>query len=615
MGDSDLNSAAWRVTPSAYLASRSAEYAVPPQPLSRYLEMQDGCRVALDAWVPEGVVGSVPVILILTPYYRRFAIADGSDADAIPNAGKFVRFLVPHGYAVVVVDVRGTGASFGTRDSFRSPRERDDSREIADWVVAQPWCNGRIGATGISYPGAASDFLASTGHPAVKAIAPLFAMWDTWQDHYYPGGVFLNRLSQSYDNLMVAMDHDRRDLLRNIAYYANPDLRGPAPVDEDPGGVLLAQAIQEHLGNFHMPDFITEFRFREEPLPYDVGFSSASFSPYAYRDYIQEDVAVLATSGWMDGVGFSNAAIARYLTLSKNPVHLLLGPWDHGARSNVSPWRDEAASQFSLLGELLRFFDHYLLRRSTGYEVEARVHYFSIHAECWQEAGSWPPIDQTRRWHLAPAGLESKAGVAGRDAFQLDFTTSSGNQTRYERLAAIDTTTYYADWGERAVRLPSWTSEPMEADMELTGHGVVDLRIESSEPDASIFAYLSEVEADGTVRYVTEGLLRALHRKESSPPERYRTAWPSRSFARRDAAPLVPGQAERLRIPLLPTSWMIKAGSRLRLSIAGADAGHCVQVPHGRPPILTILYGGDNGSALDLPMRPFPRFMPKGTTP
>ncbi|MBI0535668.1 CocE/NonD family hydrolase [Roseomonas sp. KE2513] len=614
MGDTDLDSTAWRVTPGAYLAGRSADQSMPDRPLSRYLTMPDGCRIAVDAWLPEGSTGPVPAILILTPYYRRFAVADSSQADAIPNAGKFVRFLVPRGYAVVVVDVRGTGASFGTRDSFRSPRERDDSREIANWVVAQPWCNGQIGATGISYPGAASDFLASTGHPAVKAIAPLFAMWDTWQDHYYPGGVFLNRLSRSYDDLMIAMDHDRRDLLKNIAYYANPDLQGPAPVDEDQGGVLLAQAIQEHLGSFHMPDFITEFRFREEPLPYDANFSSASFSPYAYRDHIREDVAVLATSGWMDGVGFSNAAITRYLTLSENPVHLLLGPWDHGARSNVSPWRDQPGSQFPLLGELLRFFDHYLMRRPTGYEKEARVHYFSIHAECWQEAGTWPPVDRIRRLHLAPAALEAESGATGRDTFQVDFTFGSGDHTRYERLAAVDTTTYYADWGGRATQLPSWTSAPMEADTELTGHGVADLWIQCSEPDTSIFAYLSEVEADGTVRYVTEGLLRALHRKESPAPERYRTTWPSRSFARADASPLVPGHAERLRIALLPTSWVFRAGSRIRFSIAGADADHCVQVPHGRPPILTVLYGGDHASALDLPMCAFPRSTLEGAT-
>ena len=611
MSDSDQGSTAWRVTPGQYMAGRPAEHAMPARPLSRYVTMRDGCRIALDAWLPEGATGPVPAVLILTPYYRRFALAEGSEADAIPNAGKFVRFLVPRGYAVVVVDVRGTGASFGTRDSFRSPREREDSREIADWVVAQPWSDGRIGATGISYPGAASDFLASTGHPAVKAIAPLFAMWDTWQDHYYPGGVFLNRLSRSYDDLMIAMDHDRRDLLKNIAYYANPELRGPAPVDEDPDGTLLAGAIHEHLGSFHMPDFITEFRFREEPLPYDAGFSSASFSPYAYSEHVRPDVAVLATSGWMDGTGFSNAAIARFLTLRDNPVHLLLGPWDHGARSNVSPWRAEAASHFPLLGELLRFFDHYLLGRATGYEAESRVHYFSIHAERWQEAASWPPLAEAERLHLGPAALATAAGPEGRDTVQVDFTASSGQHTRYERLAAIDTTTYYADWGERAARLSSWTSWPMESDTELTGHGVADLWIESSEPDAAIFAYLSEVEADGTVRYVTEGVLRALHRKEAPPPARYCTSWPSRSFRREDAAPLVPGQPARLRIPLLPTSWVFKAGSRIRLSIAGADAEHCAQVPHGRPPRLAILHGGEHGSALDLPLRAFS----EGNTP
>jgi putative CocE/NonD family hydrolase len=107
--------------------------------------MRDGCRIAVDVWLPQGPAdaastepGQVPTVLILTPYYRRFAVKPGSDADPVPNAGKFIRFLVPRGYAVVVADVRGTGASFGTRDSFRSPEEREDGREIADWIVVQP---------------------------------------------------------------------------------------------------------------------------------------------------------------------------------------------------------------------------------------------------------------------------------------------------------------------------------------------------------------------------------------------------------------------------------------------------------------------------------------------
>jgi putative CocE/NonD family hydrolase len=55
--------------------------------------------------------------------------------------------FVPHGYALVVVDVRGTGASFGCRDSFRSPAERQDYAEVIEWVAAQDWCDGRLGAT------------------------------------------------------------------------------------------------------------------------------------------------------------------------------------------------------------------------------------------------------------------------------------------------------------------------------------------------------------------------------------------------------------------------------------------------------------------------------------
>ena len=91
----------------------------------------------------------------------------------------------------------------------------------------------RIGATGISYLGAACDFLASTGHTAVKAIAPLFAVWDTWADNYYPGGMLIKRLALVYDELMLALDHDRRDLRKQFTYFADPALLGPMPVDDD----------------------------------------------------------------------------------------------------------------------------------------------------------------------------------------------------------------------------------------------------------------------------------------------------------------------------------------------------------------------------------------------
>lgn len=603
----DGPSSAWLETPGAYLTRRPAEFATPDAPASCYVAMRDGCRLAVDVHLPEALNEAprsqrVPTILLFTPYYRRFKLREGGTGEANPNSGKFRDLFVPRGYAVVIVDVRGTGASFGTRDSFRSPNERDDSREITDWVVAQPWSDGSVGCTGVSYLGAAADFLASTGHPAVKAIAPLFSVWDTYADNYFPGGIQLKELTKVYDELMVGLDHDRRDLLRKFVYFANPDFEGPQPVDEDPDGVLLAEALREHLGNFRQTEFMPEFRFREEGLPYDPGFSSASFSPYSRCEGIRPDVAILSISGWLDGAGYMNGAISRFLTLDRNPRYLLLGPWDHGARIDISPWREAQEPSFPLLGEVLRFFDHYLKRLDTGLEREEPVHYYALHAEAWRSAPSWPPAPTSTALYLdAESALADNPGPPQSALYKVDFARGTGQGTRYERIAGINSTAYYADWQGRTNHMLSFTSAALEADRELAGHALGDIWLSSSEPDAALFVYLAEVEADGTERYVTEGLVRALHRKECPAPENYRTTWPFRSFRREDASPLVPGQIERIRIPFLPTAWRFKAGSRIRFSLAGADADHCGQIPHGRPPRLEVRFGGSTPSRVELP--------------
>src|ERR1043166_9698665 len=205
MSDRDDRGNAWRVPPSAYLARRPAHSRVPARPPSRSLPMSDGCRLAVDIDLPAAMPSGptpparLPTICVFTPYYRRFALAPGArGTEPSPNIFRYRDMFVPRGYALAVVDVRGTGASFGTRDSFRSPKEgegflsvaewiggepggsfgprrslrsrkeREDFRVVADCIVGEPWSDGRIGATGISYLGAAANFLASTGHPAVK---------------------------------------------------------------------------------------------------------------------------------------------------------------------------------------------------------------------------------------------------------------------------------------------------------------------------------------------------------------------------------------------------------------------------------------------------------------
>lgn len=583
--------------------------------------MRDGVRLAVDCYLPHDSGADTPrstfsTLLVQTPYYRRFRLAPGADpkSEDAPNVAIFRDLFVPRGYALVVVDVRGSGASFGVREGFRSPVEREDGRELVDWIAAQPWSNGRVGSTGISYVGAAADFLASTGHPAVKAIAPLFAVWDTHSDHYYPGGIFLNRLAGAYDRLMIALDHDRRDLLGEFAYFRNPDFRGPRPVDEDAGGEAVVQAVRQHRGNFRMPDFIREFAFKGEGLPYDPAFTSDAFSPYAYMDAVSPEVACLGVSGWYDGAGFSNAAITRFRSLPGRHRHLLLGPWDHGARTNISPFRDADAVTFPVLGEVLRFFDHYLDGQDNGFDREAPVHYYTVGDERWRAAPAWPPAAQPLRLDLAPGGgLRSGEAATGETEHPVDFSLGTGDKTRFARLQAWAVSDYYADWDGRSDAMARFTSQPLEADFVLTGHPLLSLRMHADTPDAAIHAYLEDVDEAGHAFYVTEGMLRALHRRESTAPANQQVVGPYRSFRRDHAAPLIPGRPETLRFTLFPISWTFRKGHRVRLAIAGADADNCIQVPHGRPPRMTILHGGPQGSFIELPGEMRPQAAPEGT--
>jgi predicted acyl esterase len=98
MPDTDTRGGAWRVTPSAYLETRPAEFSI-PKPRSVYITMPDGCRLAADVFVPDGGTSvKRPTIVILTPYCRRFALAPGAtNVEACPNTSSYRDMFVPRG--------------------------------------------------------------------------------------------------------------------------------------------------------------------------------------------------------------------------------------------------------------------------------------------------------------------------------------------------------------------------------------------------------------------------------------------------------------------------------------------------------------------------------------
>jgi putative CocE/NonD family hydrolase len=298
-----------------------------------------------------------------------------------------------------------------------------------------------------------------------------------------------------------------------------------------------------------------------------------------------------------------NGSISRFLSVGARNKALLLGPWDHGARVNASPFRAAVVPEFPVLGAILRFFDQHVLGLDTGLTSEAPVHYHTMRGETWKSALQWPPAQRGRTLHLCAAGdLAEAAPGAGQVRYRADFRCGTGLSTRYGRLQIRNVQDYYPDWDRKPGAYLRFASAPLEQALTVSGHPLLHLDFACDQPDANILAYLEDIAPDGSGHYVTEGPLRALHHPVSEPPATYRTTWPYRSFTRAGARPLEPGKPVQIALPLLPVSWEFPKGHRIGLSLAGADRDNFALWPYGRPGNWTIGIGGATGSRLDLPV-------------
>lgn len=566
---------------------------------SRYVKLRDGVRLAIDIYLPEGLRSGerMPTILEQTRYRRSYEFQPDVRAAADQPPAR-VKEFVTRGYAYVIVDVRGSGASFGSRRAELGPQEVRDGSEVVDWIISQPWSDGKVGATGVSYVGTTAELLLVNRHPAVKAVAPQFALFDSYTDIVFPGGIRHSWFIKNWGQAISAMDRNE------IPEQQRRQIAGVRPADEDSDRALLAQAIREHATNIDINAELSPINYRDDRAP--AGWTLQDISPKSYvSEMVASRAAIYSYSGWYDG-GYALSAINRFLTIRNPGSRLVLGPWNHGGRFYFSPANGRANSSFPHTLELLRFFDQHLKGIRTSLIREPPVHYYTMGEERWHSASTWP-LPQTRRqaWYFASDNvLSTKKPTAGKafDTYLVDYSAGTGNLARWNTLfggGPVD----YPDRDTEDRKLLTYTSVPLDRDMEITGHSGVTLQMSSTAADGQFFVYLEEVDEAGRVHYVTEGELRAIHRHINGGRTSDKSVVPYRTFLRRNAKPLVPDEITRLTFDLLPTSYLFRKGRRVRVAIAGADKDH-FEIAPGNPPTVRLHRGGAHLSGISLPVIP-----------
>ncbi|HPF61023.1 MAG: CocE/NonD family hydrolase [Gemmatimonadetes bacterium] len=496
---------------------------------SVHVPMRDGVRLAVDLYLPTGADRAHPVATILhqTRYRRGLQFRDPArEAAAGPTAG-LMPFLQA-GYAVVIVDVRGTGASFGSRTTEFSPEEVRDGWDVLDWIVAQPWSDGVVGATGISYPGTTAELAGTLGHPALKAVAPLFSIYDFLPDVIRPGGIFLDPFFRSWASLVARMDANRLD-------PPGGPVTGVRPVDGPEGGRLLAEAIAEHAANASIHPQAAALTSRDARSP--DGISLDAVSPHARYDTLSRRIPIYSYGGWADG--FSGSQIARFVAQPSPGSRLLMGPWNHGGAWAYYPGQRPVRSQFDQSRELLRFFDWHLRGIPTGIEHEPPVWYFTTGSNQWKSAERWPVA--TRDTVVTLAGSR-EGGPVRRLA--VNPTLGTGNQSRWNTILGGGAVAYRPrQASDTAGQLHLTVVPVLEAPLTLTGRARVRLELAAAAPGTTLFLYLEEVDATGAGALVAEGQV------------------------------LAPGPGV-IEVALLPVSHQFAAGRGIRVVVTRRDIDH-----------------------------------------
>ena len=577
-----------------------------PTNSSVYVEMPDGVRLAVDVWLPDdlGRRGRVPTLASFTRYWR---------APAATPTAEAVELMRDAGYAFVIADNRGSGASFGNREAVWSTCETRDYRHVVDWIADQPWSNGNVASIGTSYLGNTAENATFDPSPHLKAAVPRFTDFDWYASLLYPGGMRNLIITSDWGEGVMAMDQNRLPGERtgeNVLGRRPPDATwtGVKPVDADTTGALVAAAVAEH-DNLHITDFFRDVHFRDQ-VPTATAMEDGCenmVTPYRFREAAQRNaIPTFHWGSWMDA-GTAAGVLARFAGYDM-PARYVIGAWTHGAYYDADPFKPRdtpvspsVAGQF---GQIFEFLEPYMFGGAPPEPVAPVLDYFTMGEDVWKRTSSWPPTGSTTQdWYFGANGTlqrDPPANSAGRDRYRVSFDVGGGSETRWSTQLG-GTEVFYGNRAAADSLLLTYTSPPLEAPLEITGHPVVEMALATTHNDGAVIAYLEIVHADGSVTMITEGQLRLIHHALSAEAP-YPTFGPHHSYLEADALPMVPWEATPVSFTMLPTSVLVKAGDRLRIAIAGHDRDTFERAPAEGQPLLTVYRNAAYPSFVRLPV-------------
>ncbi len=587
------------------------------------IAVRDGTKLAADVYRPakggKPIEGKFPTLLTRTPYGK----GDGNLGDG--------RYYAARGYNVVANDVRGRYKSEGKWRLIAD--DPQDGYDVVEWIAARPWSDGKVGTFGTSYGGGTQHALAEMNPPHLSAMVPVDSLSNTGVAGMRHGGAFELRFMNWIFNIGAP---------NAKAALADPALKAAL--------VENGRRIREHADSL-------PFRKGDTPLrrvpEYEAwlheALQSGPESPFwkikgmSVVDHVKDyaDVPVLHITGWYDS--WTRQVTMNYEALSaakRSPQRLIIGPWTHGAQgSNVSgevEFTTDAAVNLQALR--LRFYDRAMAGAENGAESDPKVWLYVMgtgddlkspagrlrHGGSWRAESEWPLRRAvTKALYLHPDGMlgpEPAPADGGATTYTFDPShpapTIGGNISSNAPLLSVgafdqrprdDThaATNHLPLSERPDVL-TFRTEPLKADVEVTGTVQVQLWVASNALDTDFTAKLvDEIPPNpdyplGFDLNIGDSILRARYRKSLDRPE-----------------PLIPGVFEPITITLYPTSNVFKKGHRIRIDVSSSNYPRFDVNPNTGEPLGTsrrkviadnsVAHDAARPSRVDLPVIPTAR--------